>query len=88
MLIKLVVCLDRPGEDGGPAPAIGTPAMKSADDALLWLVRQLYEAGKLETCTAMVGMGIDMTVYHFTPEKGFFDPPEGFSFETARVGID
>jgi hypothetical protein len=33
----------------------------------------------------MVIMGVDMLVYEFGREKGFFDPPGGFEFEEKRV---
>ncbi|KAK1756703.1 hypothetical protein QBC47DRAFT_168613 [Echria macrotheca] len=76
-------------EDGdGKGRYIGTPAMDTAVAAFLGLLRRMVDAGALRECTAVVGMGMDMTIYHFTPERGFFDPPEGFAFEKQRVDLD
>lgn len=89
VLMKLVVYMGVPmGEDGEAKVWIGTEAMKSAEEGLLGLMRRMYEVGQLPGgCLAVVGMGMDMTVYQFEYEGGFFDPPEGFKFEQRRVDM-
>ncbi|KAK4235324.1 hypothetical protein C8A03DRAFT_36822 [Achaetomium macrosporum] len=76
------------GEDGESVTWLGTPAMDTAVEAFLGLLRRMAGHGALERCTAVVGMGVDMVVYQFMPERGFFDPPEGFDFRQERVDWD
>ncbi|KAK0643795.1 hypothetical protein B0T16DRAFT_188850 [Cercophora newfieldiana] len=84
--VQLVVWMGNPtGGDGEPREWIGTRAMKSAEEGLEELLRKMCGVGRLERCIAVVGMGMDMTIYCFEEGRGFFDPPEGFGFETQRV---
>ncbi|KAK3302707.1 uncharacterized protein B0T15DRAFT_313054 [Chaetomium strumarium] len=76
------------GEDGESVMWLGTPAMETAVAAFLGLLRRMVDSGNLEKCTAIIAMGVDMTIYHFTPERGFFDPPEGFGFRQEKLDWD
>jgi hypothetical protein len=75
-------------EDGESVTWLGTPAMEAAVAAFFGLLRRMADSGSLEKCAAIVAMGVDMTIYHFTPERGFFDPPEGFDFLQEKVDWD
>ncbi|KAK4188112.1 hypothetical protein QBC35DRAFT_550381 [Podospora australis] len=67
---------------------LGTPAMDAAEGALLGLMRRWQEEngekgtpGVEDGCLAVVVMGVDMLVWEYSRERGFYDPPGGFVFE-------
>ena len=39
----------------------------------------------MDGCMAVVFMGCDKSVYYYSKEKGFFEPPERFVFEEPGV---
>ncbi|KAK3905598.1 hypothetical protein C8A05DRAFT_12576, partial [Staphylotrichum tortipilum] len=73
---------------------LGTPAINAAEKALLGFIREMQDVGYqgqgplgegVEGCLGLVIMGVDMLLYEYGREKGFFDPPGGFEFEDKKV---
>ena len=69
-------------------------AVSAAEAALLAFLREAQDVGylgsppmgaDLEGCLAFVFLGADVSVYEYSRERGFFDPPGGFEFEHKRV---
>jgi hypothetical protein len=76
---------------------LGTAAMDAAEGALLGFIRTMQDEGYqgqrplgdgVEGCLAVVFMGVDMLVYEYSKERGFFDPPGGFAFEDKKVDAE
>ncbi|KAG7284314.1 hypothetical protein NEMBOFW57_010686 [Staphylotrichum longicolle] len=73
---------------------LGTPAMDAAEKALLGFIKEMQDVGhqgsmplgeRVEGCLGIVFMGVNMLIYEYSKEKGFFDPPGGFEVEDKKV---
>lgn len=76
---------------------LGTPAMDAAEKALLGFIREMQDVGhqgsmplgdRVNGCLGVVFMGVDMLIYEYSKEKGFFDPPGGFEIEDKKVDAE
>jgi len=78
------------GEGGLSMPKAGqyvdTPEMKTAENAFLMFLRGAYEMEQLKSgCTAIIAMGVDMSIIEFTPTEGMEEFPDGIDAVMRKV---
>lgn len=90
--MKMVVVppFETNSEGGLTMPKAGqyldTPAMQTAEDAFLMFLRGAYELEQLKSgCTAMVAMGVDMSIIEFKLDEGMEEFPDGIDAVMRKV---
>ncbi|KAK4194339.1 hypothetical protein QBC40DRAFT_302209 [Triangularia verruculosa] len=70
---------------------LGTAAMKAVEREVLWFVRKWQGDGPVgkrpeDGVRVVVQMGMDMLIWEYSKEKGFYDPEGGFGFKDLKDG--